>query len=256
MGERTEYKPGTFCWVDLSTPDTAAAKSFYMSLFGWEADDRPAGEGAVYSVMTVGGKTVCAISPQNENQQGMPPVWNSYVSVADVDASAARAGELGATVHAPPFDVMDVGRMAVLQDPQGAFVMLWQPGTTFGAELVNAPGAWCWNELYTADPAASSAFYGDLFGWSIEPFEGSAMPYLVVSNDGHGNGGVMELQEGMMPTWLVYFAVEDIDAALARVGELGGGTTFGPTDIGVAKIAGVHDPQGGHFALYAGALEP
>ncbi len=83
----------------------------------------------------------------------MPPVWNSYVSVADVDSSAARARELGADVHAPPFDVMDAGRMAVLRDPQGAFVMLWQPGTTFGAELVNAPGAWCWNELYTADTA-------------------------------------------------------------------------------------------------------
>jgi predicted enzyme related to lactoylglutathione lyase len=82
------------------------------------------------------------------------------------------------------------------------------------------------------------------------------MPYLVVSTDGRGNGGVTQLHEGMMPNWLVYFAVENIDHALARVGELGGGTTFGPMDIGVAKIAGVQDPQGGHFALYAGALEP
>jgi predicted enzyme related to lactoylglutathione lyase len=255
MGERTGYSPGSFCWVDLTTPDQDGAKSFYTSLFGWQSDDRPVGNGAVYSMMTLGGKSVCAISPQNENQQGMPPIWSSYVSVADVDETAARAAELGANVHAPPFDVLDAGRMAVLKDPQGAFVMLWQAGTTFGAELVNAPGAWCWNELYTADMDASADFYGKLFGWSSEPFAQSAMPYLVVSNAGRSNGGITQLQPGMPQCWLVYFAVEELDSAIARVEELGGGKIVGPIDIQVAKLAIVQDPQGGVFALYAGNLD-
>jgi hypothetical protein len=211
--------------------------------------------GGVYSIMTIDGKQVCAISPQNPNQAGMPPIWNSYVTVADADSVAERAGELGADVHAPPFDVFDAGRMAVLRDPQGAYVMLWQPRENQGAQLVNAPGALCWNELYTADVDGSAEFYSQLFGWSTQPFEASPLPYLIIQNDGRANGGITQIQEGMPPMWLVYFAVEDIDAGIARVAELGGGTLFGPIDIGVSKLAGVRDAQGGVFALYAGQLE-
>ena len=179
MGERTEYAPGTFCWVELTTTDQDAAKAFYGELLGWAAEDRPVGEGGyVYSMMQVGGKNVGAIAlqPEQQREAGVPPLWNSYVSVEDADATAARAGELGATVHAPPFDVMDVGRMAVIQDPQGAFFEIWQPREHFGASLVNAPGALVWNELASPDLEASSAFYGALFGWKVEPFEGSPEP--------------------------------------------------------------------------------
>src|SRR5205809_423388 len=123
MGERTKYTPGTFCWTDLTTTDQGAAKSFYSGLFGWEAEDIPVGDGITYSMMRLGGKRVAAIAPQPQQQRemGIPPVWNSYVSVESADAAAGRAKELGATVHAPPFDVMQAGRMAVIQDPQGAF---------------------------------------------------------------------------------------------------------------------------------------
>jgi predicted enzyme related to lactoylglutathione lyase len=258
MGERSSFTPGTFCWTDLSSPDQASAKAFYCALFGWQADDLPIGDdGVVYSMMTLDGRTVCGISAQNENQRaaGMPPIWNSYVAVADVDAAADRAKQLGAELHAPPFDVMDAGRMAVVKDPQGAFVMLWQPNQNRGAELVNAPGAFCWNELYTPDMDASARFYGELFGWSVAPFENSPMPYLVVSNAGRANGGIAPIQEGMPPAWLAYFAVEEIEAGLARVGELGGGTIVGPIDINIAKLGIVRDPQGGVFALYAGQLD-
>lgn len=255
MGQRTGYTPGTFCWVDLTSPDQPGAKAFYQGLFGWEAEDVPMGDGAVYSMMKVDGQQVCAISPQNENQAGMPPVWSSYVCVADADSVANSAKELGAEVHAPPFDVFDAGRLAVLQDPQGAFVMLWQPNQHHGAQLVNAPGAFCWNELYTPDMDASAHFYGELFGWTTAQFDNSPTPYLVISNDGRANGGITEVQEGMPPAWLAYFAVEDIDAGLAKVGELGGGTIVGPIDINVAKLGIVRDPQGGVFALYAGHLD-
>jgi predicted enzyme related to lactoylglutathione lyase len=259
MGERTQYTPGTFCWTDLTTTDQDAAKAFYGGLLGWEAEDMPVGEGVSYSIMRRDGKDVAAISPQPQQQReaGAPPTWNSYVSVDSADAIVERAKQLGGTVHAPAFDVMEAGRMAVLQDPQGAYLMVWQPRQHFGAALVNAPGALVWNELASPDLEASTAFYSDLFGWEIAPFEGSPMQYLSIKNKGASNGGIREaMPPGTPPHWLVYFAVEDIDAALAKAEELGGKKIDGPIDIQMAKIGIVQDPQGAFLALYAGALEP
>lgn len=259
MGERTEYTPGTFCWTDLTTTDQDAAKAFYGGLFGWEAEDVPVGDGVFYSMMRVGGKDVAAISqqPQQQRDAGVPPAWSSYVSVESADAAANRAKELGGTVHAPPFDVMEAGRMAVIQDPHGAFFMVWQPRGHFGAALVNATGALVWNELASPDLEASTAFYGDLFGWAIAPREASPQPYLGIKNGDANNGGIRELSPpGAPPHWLVYLGTSDVDAALAKVEELGGTKMAGPIDIQIAKIGIVQDPQGAVFALYAGALEP
>jgi predicted enzyme related to lactoylglutathione lyase len=208
-------------------------------------------------MMQIGGKDVAAISaqPQQQREAGVPPLWNSYVSVEDADATAERAAELGATVHAPPFDVLDVGRMAVIQDPQGAFFEIWQPKQHFGAALVNEPGALAWNELQSPDIDASAAFYSQLFGWAANPFEGSPDPYLVIMNGDRANGGIRPLTEGSPPNWLVYFAVDDIDTGLAKAEELGGTKLAGPIDINIAKIGIVQDPQGAVFALYAGELQ-
>jgi hypothetical protein len=197
-----------------------------------------------------------ASQPQQQRDAGAPPLWNSYVSVQDADAVAERAKELGAAVHAPAFDVMTVGRMAVIQDPQGAFFMLWQPRDHIGAGLVNAPGALVWNELQSSDLDSSASFYGDLFGWQVEQAEGMADRYLSIKNAGANNGGMRDLTPPAPPSWLVYFGVEDIGQALARVDELGGSKLAGPIDIQIAKIAVVADPQGAVFALYAGELEP
>jgi predicted enzyme related to lactoylglutathione lyase len=211
-------------------------------------------------MQNIGGKPVAAIAPQPEQQRaaGVPAMWNSYVSVESADAGAEKAQGLGATVHAPPFDVMDVGRMAVIQDPQGAFFMLWQPRAHIGAALVNAPGAPVWNELRSPDLDGSSAFYGGLFGWTFERHAGTAMGvYLGIKNGGANAGGIAELAPpGTPPHWLVYFGVEDVDEALAKVGELGGSTLLGATDIEIAKIAVAADPQGAAFAIYAGHMEP
>ena len=259
MGERTEYAPGAFCWVELSSTDLDGAKAFYGELFGWQADDRPVGETYVYSMQMLGGKAVAAIAPQPDQQReaGVPAMWNNYLSVADADAVAARAKELGAAVHAAPFDVMDVGRMAVIQDPQGAYFMLWQPRAHFGAALVNEPGALVWNELGSPDLDASSAFYSGLFDWQIAPFEGSPEQYLAIKNGSANNGGIRPLApSGAPPHWLAYFGVDGLDAALDRVGELGGTVHAGPIDIQIARIAVVADPQGAVFALYDGQLEP
>lgn len=259
MGERTHYEPGTFCWADLATTDQDAAKSFYGDLFGWEAEDMPAGDGIYYSMMRIGAKDVAAIAPQPQPQReaGVPPMWQSYVTVESADGAAERVKELGGTVHAPPFDVLEAGRMAVIQDPQGAFFMAWEPRRHFGAALVNEPGALVWNELSSPDLEASSAFYRDLFGWTIAPFEGSPEPYLSIKNGGANNGGIRELTPpGVPPHWLVYFGCNDIEAALAKVEQRGGTKMAGPIDIEIAKIGIVQDPQGAAFALYEGALEP
>ncbi|MFZ0042307.1 MAG: VOC family protein [Solirubrobacteraceae bacterium] len=259
MGERTHHTPGTFSWTDLNTTDQEEAKAFYSGLFGWEYDDQPAGEGVVYSMATLNGKMVGAISPQPEQQRdaGAPPAWNSYITVENADESLARAKELGATVHADAFDVFEAGRMGVVQDPQGAYFLVWQPNQHIGAGLVNAPGALSWNELGSPDLEASSRFYGQLFGWTTSPMEGADPPYLVISTaDGHSNGGIRPpAPPGTPPFWLVYFASSDIGASLAKVSELGGTVLVGATDIGVAKIAVVQDPQGAFFALYDGHLD-
>jgi predicted enzyme related to lactoylglutathione lyase len=258
MAERTQYAPGTFSWADLTTSDQDGAKSFYTSLFGWEFEDNPVGDDMVYSMAMVEGKPVAAISPQPQQQReaGVPPMWNSYVTVEDADAAAERAGELGGTVHAPPFDVMDVGRMAVIADPQGAFFEVWQPKAHIGASLVNGHGLLCWNELHTPDVAAAVKFYTDLFGWGTQEMEMGGSEYIVVSVDGHGNGGIMPPQMGEPPSWLVYFGTDDIDASLAKISELGGNVLAPAMEIMDGnKVAIAQDPQGAAFALYAGRFE-
>ncbi|MBV8987249.1 MAG: VOC family protein [Solirubrobacterales bacterium] len=259
MGERKQYSPGTFSWTDLSTTDQEGAKAFYRGLFGWEANDNPVGEGMYYSMMLLGGQEVAAIStqPQQQREAGVPPAWNSYVTVESADRALERASQLGATVHAPAFDVFDVGRMGVVQDPQGAFFLVWQPKQHIGASLVNAAGALSWNELATPDMDGSAGFYSELFGWTTEPFEGSEMPYLVIKNaDGHSNGGIRPAMETEPTYWLVYFGTENLEGHVAQVSELGGSQLAGPIDIGAGRIAVVHDPQGAVFALYAGHLDP
>jgi uncharacterized protein len=259
MGERTQYTPGTFCWADLTTTDQDAAKSFYGELFGWQATDLPVGEGAVYSMQSLGGKNVAAIAPQQEAQreQGVPPTWNSYICVEDADATLEKAKSLGAAVHAPAFDVMTAGRMGVVQDPQGAFFLVWQPKDHIGASLVNAAGALSWDELASPDPEASAKFYSELFGWTVEPFEGMQMPYMTIKNAAdRNNGGIRGKMEAEPPYWLVYFGTDDVGADLAKVAKLGGTEILGSTDIGIGKIGVGQDPQGAVFALFAGQFEP
>jgi predicted enzyme related to lactoylglutathione lyase len=258
MGERTQYPPGTFSWADVTTTDQAAAKEFYSGLLGWEAEDMPVGDGTHYSMMKLDGHNVAAISPQSQQQReaGVPPMWNSYVTVESADDAAAKATELGATVHAPPFDVMHAGRMAVIQEPKGAVFMVWEPRENIGAGLVNGPGALSWNELASSDPDASAAFYRDLFGWRTEELDDMPVRYLVTYVGERSGGGIRAMgNDPSPPHWLVYFGVDDIEAGLAKAKELGGNVMAGPMDIGIAKIGIVQDPQGAMFALYDGRFD-
>jgi predicted enzyme related to lactoylglutathione lyase len=255
MGERTSYTPGTFSWVDLQTSDPEGAKRFYSTLFGWQYDDIPVGDGIVYSMAQLDGHSVAALG--GLQGEGMPPHWNCYVTVADADVSAARAAELGATLLAEPFDVFDAGRMAAFQDPQGAVLSVWQPKENIGAGLVNMPGALTWNDLISPDVEASAAFYRGLFDWQIEEVPGSEGQYWSITNGDRINGGIMPMPPGTHPAWNLYFGVEDVDATVARVGELGGAVIMGPMDIpSGTRFAVLRDPQNAVFSVLAGPMDP
>jgi predicted enzyme related to lactoylglutathione lyase len=252
MTEMKAYTPGTFCWLDLATSDAAAAKTFYTGLMGWTAVDMPVGPDMVYTMCQVDGKDVAALFQQPPDDPS-PTHWNSYVSVASADETAAKAKSLGGTVLAEPFDVLDSGRMVVIQDPTGAVVSGWQPKTHIGATLVNQPGALSWNELLTNDTDQASRFYSGLFGWKAQTQETPGGPYTVILNGDRMNGGIMQLRPEwgpMPPNWLVYLSVADCDASADKVKALGGEVLAPPMDIpDTGRIAWVQDPQGAVFAI-------
>ena len=254
MGERDKHAEGTFSWTDLGTTDQAAATDFYTSLFGWDARDEPIPDGGVYTMASLGGRDVAGLSTA---PPGMPPVWTSYVTVEDADAAAAKASELGAGVMAGPFDVMDAGRMGVIQDPTGAVFALWQARDNVGAKLVNTHGALTLNQLNTPDPERASEFYSALFGWRIEPQAGGDVPYWGIFNGDVLNGGMMQVPaEGPAPPhWLVYFGHDDLDAAAQRIGEAGGVVIMPRTEVPGGEIVVAQDPQGAVFGLFAGRYD-
>ena len=248
MGERTSHAPGTFSWADLATTDPDGAKAFYTGLFGWETEDNPIPEGGVYTMLSKGGKNVAALSGARE---GQPSAWNSYVTVESADASAAAAQEHGGTLAMEAFDVMDVGRMAVFQDPTGAFLCVWQPKGNIGAERVNEPGALALNQLNTSDPERAQEFYTGVFGWRFDKVADEPA-YWGIYNGDRLNGGMMEQSPS---AWLVYFGSASVDDDAGRIGELGGSVMVPPMSVPGGRILVAADPQGGVFGLFSGRFD-
>lgn len=259
MGERTSYTHGTFSWVENVTTDQEGAKAFYAAVLGWDYEDTPAGDGIYYTMAKLHGKRVAAIAPQQQDEiaQGIPPHWNNYVTVDDVDAISARVDELGGNLAVPPFDVMEsVGRMAVLIDSVGAPLSLWQPKDNIGAELVNAPGAFCWNDLGTSDPEAAQRFYGELFGWAFEDVGAPGVRYWTIKNGDSTNGSIHEGPADVPSFWMPYFAVNDIDAATVTIEAHGGSQQVPKTStVGVNAISVYTDQGGAWFGLFEGDLD-
>jgi predicted enzyme related to lactoylglutathione lyase len=255
MGERSAYAPGTFCWADMGSADPDATQAFYGGLFGWTAEPTPGG----YWMLTLGGHNVAGLFALPE---GLPPGWINYVSVESATDTAARARELGGSVPIEPRDVgppeAGVGRMALLADPQGAAFALWQPGRHVGATLVNEPGAMVWNRLATSDVDAAEAFYGELFGWTREPFEDDQGDYWNLRNrEGWLNGGLTAVPaEDVQPHWQVSFNVRDVGEAARRAEELGGEVVLPPTRTAVGDLAAIRDPAGATFDVFAGRTDP
>ena len=255
MSLMKEYDPGTFNWIDLATSDTVRAKSFYGDLFGWDFEDIPVPDSSAYTIARLRDEEVAGLFQQGPDMVGIPPHWTSYVSVDDVDASAAKAASLGGAVIREPFDVMEAGRMAVIGDPSGAVFALWQAGKHCGAGLVNEPVALCWNELLTRNPDAAGTFYVQLFGWSAELDTEGPNDYTFFKNGDRPAAGMMPIGADMgdIPShWNVYFAVGDCDATVDKAGELGGSTIVPPTDIPeIGRFAVLCDPQNAAFSVIA-----
>lgn len=253
MPERTSYAPGTPAWIDIGT-DVEAAAAFYTALFGWTMVSAGPDAGGYGFFTDAAGKLIAGVGPQ---QSPGPPFWSHYVSVADVDETTARVEAAGGTVVVPPMDVMDAGRMAVFQDTEGAFFSGWQPGTTIGCEVVNEPGAFCWSELNTRDAGAAKAFYTQVFDWGVHTSAGE-MDYTEWQLDGESIAGMMDMPDEVPtevpPYWLVYFAVADTDAAMARALELGGASLTDAMDTPAGRFSVLADPQGAFFAVIALAV--
>ena len=248
MVERTSYEPAMPSWVDVGTPDTQAAAAFYGELFGWTAEIDPRPEAGGYGVFTLRGKRVAGIGPQMNPE--MPPVWNLYVTVTDVDDALQRVTDAGGTVVAGPIDVLDAGRMGVLQDRTGSYFSVWQANKVIGAELVNEVGTFGWNELATTDLAAARDFYQSVFGWGLDP-AGSNDSTAIFTVGGRVVCGAHTAGEGEFPAWSVWFTVADCDSDATRITELGGAILVPPFDMGFGRGAVVADPQGAAFGIAA-----
>ncbi|MCU1371501.1 MAG: Glyoxalase/bleomycin resistance protein/dioxygenase [Ilumatobacteraceae bacterium] len=247
--EMTSYQPGTPSWVDIGVPDMDAAMAFYGGLFGWTFTEGSAEAGG-YRNALIGDKRIAGFGPQ---MNPGPPFWSTYVATASADDTAAKVVAAGGQVIVAPMDVLDVGRMAVFTDDTGTFFSCWQAGTHPGAERVNEPGTLCWNELNTRNAEEAKAFYGAVFGWTSETSESPMMTYTQWYDDGRILGGMLHMGPQFPPqipnNWLVYFAVEDTDAALAKVTELGGSVMMPPMDIPTGRFAVVGDNAGAPFAI-------
>jgi uncharacterized protein len=250
--EVTSYANGQPCWADVTSPEVDAAAQFYSDLFGWEAEKDPRPEAGGYTMFSREGKYVAAASPPP--QEGIPAHWSVYLAADDVDGIAARIREAGGNVMMEPFDVFDAGRMTLAADPAGAIFGVWQAGNHTGSQLRGEPGTMNWAEVQTRDKDAAEPFYEQVFGYDTETTDmGQAGAYVLLKVNDQPAAGLIQIGPdwGDVPSnWSVVFEVEDCDAAVAKVQELGGSVIREPRDLeGVGRFAVVTDPWGAVFQV-------
>jgi len=244
-----------FVWYELMTDDVAAAKVFYGKVVGWKTQEMT-GPDMTYTVLQAGETGVGGMmkTPQEASKAGLKPCWVGYIYAADVDSDAARLQRLGGKIHRNPADIPDVGRFAVVADPQGAIFHLFKPGQPGERTPSNGPGHIAWHELHTTDWPKAFEFYNTMFGWlkgdSVDM--GPMGTYQLFTINGAAVGGMMNSPAaGNNRFWLYYFTVDDIDAAAGRVTASGGKIMHGPQQVpGGGWIVQATDPQGAWFALY------
>jgi predicted enzyme related to lactoylglutathione lyase len=249
MSKIEKHQPGDFCWFELGTTDQNAAKPFYAAVLGWTPSDHPMPPDGVYTTFKLNDADVAgAYTLRPQEAATIPPHWNLYVAVANADDTARRAAELGATIVEPPFDIPHVGRMAVLQDPTGAYFNIFQPGDHRGTGIGDESGTFSWADLSTPDPDRATAFYKELFGWTIGPAPNYPSSYPVIQQGANPVGG-MQRNSTSPPHWLLFFLCDDVDAAAAKTIESGGAVHLAPMTMGGARFAALADPQGAAFSI-------
>ena len=251
-----KHAPGAFCWVELGTTDAEAAKTFYSGMFGWTPDDMPMGPGQTYTMLKLSGLEVGAMYGLSEEmrKQNVPPHWMLYVSVENTDDTIAKAKAAGGQLVTGPFDVGNAGRMAVLRDPQGATVSIWQPKDHVGIRIAGAVGTLVWSELATTDRVKAREFYPKVFGWGLKVSQMGPIEYTEWQVGAVPVGGMLEMTEewkGAPPHWMPYFMVADCDASAEKAKELGGTVCVPPFDVpSVGRMAVLGDGQGAYFSIF------
>ena len=257
MTTRDESPLGAPCWLDLMSSDIDRSRAFYGDLFGW--DSEAAGEEfGGYVTFTKDGVNVAGGMANNPGT-GMPDLWTTYLCVADVQAICDAATANGGGVMMPPMVVGPMGSMAVITDPGGAAIGLWQPGEHKGFGAFEIPGTPSWFELHTRDYDACLAFYRAVFGWDFFAV-GDTPDFRYSVPQGEGQiAGVMDasdwLPDGVPAHWSIYFEVEDVDKTLARAADLGGSTMVPGEDTPYGRLATAVDPTGAVYKLRTSPVE-
>jgi predicted enzyme related to lactoylglutathione lyase len=263
MSDRDGFQPGVPCWVDTWQPDAAAAAAFYTELFGWQAERSD----PRYVMCRLRGRDVAGVGA-GPAAADAPPAWTTYVQVRSADDAAATVTGAGGRVVSEPFDSLDGGRIAIVADPAGAVLGVWQPGAHRGAQVVNEAGAWSMSLLSTPDPGAAKAFYDTVFGWGAEGFAMGDAEIALCRLDGYVGGepaqpvprdvvaAIMPAPPGAPPRWSVDFWVRDAEATAERAADLGGAVVVAPFDTPVSKQAVLADPAGAAFSVSTAPVLP
>ncbi len=246
---------GRFVWYEHLTKDPKAAIEFYRDVIGWQT--QPFGEAGEYIMWAGNQGPLGGVMdlPKQAAEMGAPPHWMGHVQVENVDTTVALAKQLGGQVHHGPEDIPTVGRFAVIADPQGAFLSIFQPAGDMALHDASKPGEFCWSELVTSDSAAAFDFYARLFGWkALEDMNmGEMGTYRVFGLGAVRVGGMMTAPKGttLPPSWGYYTQVPNIETAVERATKRGAKVMNGPMEVpGGARIAQLLDPQGAAFALH------
>ena len=243
-------------WLDLSSSDPGASREFYAALFGWQVEVNPDPLYGGYALAKVGGKDVAGIGPKMMAEA--PTAWNIYIGTDDAEALAGKVAAAGGKVIAPPMAVGDQGRMAVFQDPTGAFISAWEP-KAMGGFQTDAPNSFGWAELNARGLEKALPFYAAVFGWaSKQSYMGEGQPpYTEFLRAGNSIAGAMEMNPmapAEMPSyWMAYFEVADVDVSYRKALELGAHEMLAPTDFPGGRFGIVSDPQGAFFGILKSA---
>lgn len=246
MPELTSYAPGTPCWIDLSTTDPEAARSFYGPLMGWEFDVGGEETGG-YTMCKLHGLDAAGIGQTMRPEQ--PVAWTTYFATADIAQGVEKIAQAGGMVVMPPMDVMTFGKMAVAVDPTGAAFALWEAVDHIGSQVVNEAGALVWNDLATPDKAAAGRFYTEVVGLEVAEMGEDLVGSI-------GGRPVVSFSEGTdQPGWRVHFNVPDTDALVEKARQAGGTVAMEPAESPYGRMAGITDPQGATFYFIDGDPE-
>ncbi|NYJ01658.1 hypothetical protein HNR19_002356 [Nocardioides thalensis] len=249
------WPAGTPNWVDLAADDPQAAAEFYSQLFGWDVadpDPETAEQTGGYRMAMKNGRAAAGIG--SKMGQDIPSNWATYLASDDIEASAEAVKAAGGTLQMDPFDVMTFGKMFFATAPDGASFGVWQAGDHIGAQIYNEPGSYNWNEVHSRDLDAAKEFYASAFGYTYDDMSGEQGPYFGFKVPGGdepvgGMGPADMLPEGAPSIWLAWFSVEDCDASVAKVQELGGSVLAEPFDTPFGRMSVVTGAQGEAFGM-------